>query len=145
MKNARRLCHPDPEHRSLAVARRNAARLGARITFIECDVLDGFDGRADVIVSNPPYVPDSEKARLQPEVGRYEPNAALFGGDDGLAVIRRLFVTAPSRLAEDGRLVVEFGFGQDAGIRALAESTGWRVARIRDDLQGIPRTAVLRR
>jgi release factor glutamine methyltransferase len=135
----------DVSSAALAVARRNAARFGAHVTFIECDVLDGFTDRANLIVSNPPYVPASDEPHLQPEVVRYEPHAALFGGDDGFAVIRRLFTSAPSRLAEGGRLVVEFGFGQDTDIRALAESAGWRVARIRDDLQGIPRTAVLRR
>jgi release factor glutamine methyltransferase len=132
---------------ALTVARRNAERYGveARVTCIEGDVLAAIDEPADLIVSNPPYVPSGDAGQLQPEVERYEPHAALFGGDDGLAVIRRLIAEAPSRLAEGGRLVVEFGFGQDAGIRALAESAGWRVVRVRDDLQGIPRTAVLRR
>jgi release factor glutamine methyltransferase len=140
-----RVSATDVSEAALAVARANAGRLAAQVTFINCDVLDGFEGRADLIVSNPPYVPQALEASLPPDVAQYEPHAALFGGDDGFAVIRRLFATAPSRLAEGGRLVVEFGFGQEADIRALAGAAGWQVARIRHDLQGIPRTAVLRR
>lgn len=132
---------------ALAVAARNAARHGVadRVVFLECDVLDRFTGTADLIVSNPPYVPSSEADRLQPEVMRYEPHAALFGGDDGLEIMRRLLSSASSRLAADGLLVVEFGFGQEAEVRRIAERSGWRVVRIRADLQGIARTAVLRR
>ena len=132
---------------ALAVARRNAALHGAgsRITFVGCDLLDGIDALADLVVSNPPYVPSAETDRLQPEVARYEPHAALFAGSDGLAAIRRLLATAPACLANGGLLIVEFGFGQEADVRGLAQASGWRVVRIRPDLQGIARTAVLRR
>ncbi len=132
---------------ALAVAKRNARRHGVeeRVAFVRCDVLEGIDARADVIVSNPPYIPSGDASRLQPEVVQYEPPAALFAGADGLAVIRRLLAAAAGRLAPDGRLVVEFGFEQEADVRELARAAGWRVARIRPDLQGIPRTAVLRR
>jgi release factor glutamine methyltransferase len=132
---------------ALAVARRNAALHGAgsRITFVGCDLLDGIDALADLVVSNPPYVPSAETDRLQPEVARYEPHAALFAGSDGLAAIRRLLATAPACLANGGLLIVEFGFGQEADVRGLAQAARWRVVRIRPDLQGIARTAVLRR
>lgn len=140
-----RVIATDVSPAALEVARANAARLGADVTFVECNLLDGFEGRADLIVSNPPYVPETLAGSLPPDVARYEPHGALFGGHDGFAVIRRLFTTAAPRLAEEGRLVVEFGFGQEADIRALAAAAGWQVDRIRTDLQGIPRTAVLRR
>lgn len=133
---------------ALEVARRNAARLdvGDRVTFLEADLLDGVQSAADLIVSNPPYVPAGGAASLQPEVGRYEPATALFGGDDdGLDTVRRLFATAFRHLADDGRLVVEFGFGQEASLGDAARDAGWQVTRVRDDLQGIPRVAVLRR
>jgi len=132
---------------ALVVARRNAVAhgVGSRIAFIECDLLEGLEARADLIVSNPPYVSSTEEGHLQPEVDRYEPHAALFAGPDGLGAIARLLQTASAHLAPGGLLVVEFGFGQEAGVRALALRAGWRVARIRPDLQGIPRTAVLRR
>ena len=144
---AARVFATDISPASLEVARRNASRHGVaeRITFVQGDLLDRVEARADLIVSNPPYVPSADADRLQPEVARYEPHSALFGGSDGLAVIRRLFAAAAGHLASDGLLVVEFGFGQEADVRGLAHAAGWRVVRIRADLQGIARTAVLRR
>jgi release factor glutamine methyltransferase len=130
---------------ALAVARRNAVTLGVaeRIVFRQGNVLDGVDVIADLIVSNPPYVADADAARLQPEVVEFEPHLALFGGEDGLQVMRRLMAQSARRLAPDGRLIVEFGFDQERVIRALAAAYGWDVRHIRADLQGIPRTAVL--
>ena len=104
-----------------------------------------ISGPADLIVSNPPYVPDEDAPRLQLEVARYEPASALFAGADGLDVIRRLFAAACSRLAKDGRLVVEFGLGQEADLREASGRAGWTVDHVRRDLQSIPRVAVLRR
>jgi release factor glutamine methyltransferase len=132
---------------ALAVASRNAGRHGvqARIVFVESPLLERVSGPADLIVSNPPYVPTSDVATLSPEVLRYEPHQALFAGDDGLSVIRRLLDTAADRLAPAGHLVVEFGFGQAAAVSALAAAAGWRQVAVRQDLQRIPRVAVLRR
>lgn len=137
----------DASAAALAVAERNARRhhVAGRITFLQTDVLRGVSGAADLIVSNPPYVPESDAGHMQPEVLRYEPHVALFGGRTGLEMMRRLFVEARDHLAADGRLVVEFGFGQEAAVRELARTTGWDVVRIREDLQGIPRTIVLRK
>jgi len=138
----------DSSAAALAVARRNALRHGvdARITFTQTDLLDEVDETAEVIVSNPPYVPHSDAEGLQPEVAVYEPAAALYGGDgDGLDVVRRLFATASRNLAGEGHLVIEFGFGQDEQVRDAARQAGWDVKRVRNDLQGIPRVAVLRR
>jgi release factor glutamine methyltransferase len=98
-----------------------------------------------MIVSNPPYVPDADAAHMQPEVVRYEPHEALFGGATGLEVLHRLLLQAPARLVPGGLLVVEFGFGQAERVAALALECGWRVERVREDLQGIPRTIVLAR
>jgi len=131
---------------ALDVASRNADRhnVSGRISFIQCDLLDDVDEPAQLIVSNPPYLAIVDAHALQPEVARYEPSAALHAGEDGLGVLRRLFAAAPRRLAERGWLVVEFGFGQEAAIREAAAESGWEIARVRDDLQGIPRVAVLR-
>jgi release factor glutamine methyltransferase len=100
---------------------------------------------ADLIVSNPPYVPTRDAAALPPEVGQYEPPRALYAGQDGLDVIRRLLATAQQHLAPGGWLIVEFGFGQDAAVREIAQRCGWTVVRMRSDLQGIPRVVILRR
>jgi release factor glutamine methyltransferase len=140
-----RVTATDTSEAALNVARRNAARHGItdRIRFVRTNVLDGISGKADLIVSNPPYVPDSDAAHLQPEVVRFEPHAALFGGPTGMEVIRRLLVDAGDRLANEGMLVVEFGFGQCNAVKELAQETGWNVRTVREDLQGIPRTIVL--
>ena len=132
---------------ALEVARRNAARhsVAERITFVQTSLFDGLSTRADLIVANPPYVPDQAAAHLQVEVVRYEPHQAVFGGRDGLEVMRPLLRDAGAYLAPQGRLVVEFGFGQEDAVRTLAEEAGWTVLRVREDLQGIPRTLVLSR
>lgn len=137
----------DTSREALEVAYRNAIRHNVigRIAFVQGDLLQDVAVPADLIVSNPPYVPAGDAATLQPEVARYEPSSALYGGDDGLDMIRRLFGSARQHLADGGWLIVEFGFGQEAAVREAARDAGWNVARMRSDLQGIPRIAVLRR
>jgi release factor glutamine methyltransferase len=135
----------DISEAALAVARRNAEhhRVNGRIHFARTNLLDAIRGRVDLIVSNPPYVPDA--AQLPSDVADYEPPRALFAGPDGLAVLRRLITTGWSRLAPTGALIVEFGFGQADSIRALSKGAGWHQVELRKDLQGIPRIAVMRR
>ena len=138
----------DSSAAALAVARRNALRhtVDSRIVFTQTDLFDDVPGDAELIVSNPPYIPASDAEGLPPEVSIYEPAAALFGGEgDGLDFIRRLLAAAPAHVADDGCLIIEFGFGQDTQLAAAVQESGWRITRLRNDLQGIPRVAVLRR
>jgi release factor glutamine methyltransferase len=133
---------------ALAVAGRNARRheVAARVSFVRTSFLSGLAANvADLIVANPPYVPSSAAAALAPEVVRHEPHTALFGGEDGLAPIRQILATAASHLTVPGRLLLEFGLGQEPEVRALADGAGWRVLRVCQDLQGIQRTIVLGR
>ena len=142
---------------ALAVAQRNASRHGVadRIRFLHGNVLEPLAGApepwrtweagVDLIVSNPPYVRDGDAPGLSAEVRDHEPHAALFGGQDGFDVIRQLLDQAHSHLAAAGRLVVEFGFGHGDQMIRLAGNAGWTILRVRDDLQGIPRTIVLTR
>jgi release factor glutamine methyltransferase len=142
---AARVVALDISHAALLVARRNALRhrVSDRIHFVQSDLLAGLAVEADLIVCNPPYMAGAERSMLQPEVSEYEPLRALSGGATGLEVMARLLHTASASLAPSGRLVVEFGFGQSEGVAALAARTGWSVVRVRQDLQGIPRTIVL--
>lgn len=137
----------DVSHEALLVARRNAERHGVagRVSFVRTELAAGLSFRANLIVSNPPYVPANAAGTLPPDVIRYEPDTALYGGPDGLDVIRRLLADSPAQLARDGRLVVEFGFGQEDAVLEIAGRTGWIVEGVLEDLQGIPRTIVLRR
>jgi release factor glutamine methyltransferase len=131
---------------ALRTARRNADRHGVadRVELVQADVFDGTeDGAADLIVSNPPYVPEGDRVTLQPEVRDHEPPIALFAGEDGLAVIRRLVEQSTGRLKTGGLLIFEFGLGQADAVRALiSQRPGLTMLDVKQDLQGIPRTAV---
>jgi release factor glutamine methyltransferase len=133
---------------ALRVARRNAERHGVadRITFVETSFLDGLEESADLIVSNPPYVPALSAPGLTPEVLDYEPSVAVFGGDDGLDGLRRVLGDSIARLAPDGWLIVEFGYGQEDAVRSIVEGLpALSLVKIRADLQDIPRTAVIQK
>jgi len=134
---------------ALAVARRNAARHGleARVELVAADVFDGVPpGPYDLIVSNPPYVPDDEYARLEPNVREYEPEIALRGGRDGLDVVQRLVDGAPPLLRPGGALVLEVGQGQAEVVAALLAADGrYGPAMVRADLAGVARVVAARR
>jgi release factor glutamine methyltransferase len=134
---------------ALAVARENAARLGVgdRVALVKCSLLDNAPGPFDLIVANPPYVPSSQSPTLSPDVRDYEPPQALYGhGNDGLDEARALLAQAPSRLAPNGVLLMEFGFSQADAIRAAASQVAsLEPIEILRDLQGHERTLVARR
>jgi len=129
---------------ALGVARRNAAANGVeeRIDFRLADLLDTITERADLIVSNPPYVASGDAPGLVPEVREHEPHVALFAGEDGLHVYRRLFPSARPRLRAGGRLILEVGYDQDGAVIDIASRGGWTFSHHRQDLQGITRTLV---
>jgi release factor glutamine methyltransferase len=131
---------------ALEVARRNAARheVANRIHFIETDLLEGVEGPFDLIVSNPPYVSESDRGTLQTDVRDYEPPLALFAGEDGLAIVRRLLTQAAGRLAAGGTLMFEFGFGQaDTVTSLIANAPGLTLIELKRDLRDIPRIAIV--
>jgi release factor glutamine methyltransferase len=133
----------DVSSAAAAVARENARALGlaARVRVIAADLFDGIRGlRADLIVSNPPYLPSALMPELPPEVRIHEPRLALDGGNDGLAVIRRLAVAARRYLRAAGALVVETAGGaQASAAAALLRRAGWDQVAVRADLAGIDR------
>jgi release factor glutamine methyltransferase len=135
---------------ALSVAVRNAMRHGVddRVSFVECAWLsEPLPPREtfDLIVSNPPYVPETDRDTLQPEVRDHEPELALFGGIDGLSAIRQLVAQSVGRLAQGGALIFEIGCGQaDAVAELISGTTGLTMVALRRDLQGIPRVAVAR-
>jgi release factor glutamine methyltransferase len=126
-----------------AVARENANTLGlaARIRVVATDLLDGVrDLGADLIVSNPPYLPTGLVPELPPEVRTHEPVVALDGGADGLALIRRIAASARRALRASGVLVVETAGGVQAPApAALLRTEGWVQVAIRADLAGVDR------
>lgn len=128
---------------ALRLAADNARRLGleARARFAVADWLAGVEGRFDLIVSNPPYIPAAEIAGLAREVAAYDPRAALDGGADGLDACRRIADGAGLALAPGGLLVVEIGVTQAEPVAALFRAAGLKVEadNVRLDLAGRPR------
>jgi release factor glutamine methyltransferase len=143
-----RVSASDVSRAALEVARRNAACHGvaSRTFLVESDLLDALRGPFDLIVANPPYVPEREYAALQPEVRDHEPAVALLAGSDGLTVIGRLIDAAAERLAKGGVLIFELGAGQKEAVATLVSASDrLTLHEIRADLQGIPRTAIVQR
>ena len=132
---------------ALDVARENATRSGgSRIRFLEGDLLTPVSGESfEFVISNPPYVPASDRASLSVEVRDFEPELALFAGRDGLDIYRRLIPAAFSALVPSGYLALEIGFGQSSTITSLLTNSGFEQVKFVADLQGIARVACARR
>lgn len=134
----------DTSGAALSVARANAERLGATVGFQLGAYLASSAGPFDLIVSNPPYVAAPAYAGLAPEVRDHEPVAALVAGAAGLDVIREVVRKAAPVLAPGGLLLIEIGYDQaDAVTGIVSDTAGLRLLGIREDLQGIPRVAVI--
>ncbi len=119
--------------------RRNFDAVAApNATLVLGDLADAFpelDGTADVVISNPPYIPDAAIPR-EIEVRLHDPGAALYGGEDGLDVVRAVSTRARMLLHRGGTLILEHGEEQGPGIRALLAADGWRAPQTTPDLSG---------
>ena len=125
---------------ALEIASANAARhqLEGRVRFHETDLLRGLEpGAFDMVVSNPPYVGESEEAQVQLEVRKFEPRQAVFAGPTGLEVIARLIPQARDTLKPGGWLVMEIGGTIADEVRRLLAD--WNDVQVTNDLQGIAR------
>jgi len=126
------------------VAAGNAARLGAPVHFVVCDLMEAIaSGAMDLIVSNPPYVPVTQREGLQREVRDFEPHVALFAGPTGFELYDRIVAGAPRVLKPGGWLIMELGFTSLGHVQALL--AGWDALRVVPDLAGIPRVIAARR
>ena len=123
---------------ALCLARENAKALNAAVRFVQGDLLAPIAGeRFHVIVSNPPYIPEGLRGRLQEEVNQ-EPALALFAGEDGLDFYRRIAREAPKHLFPQGRLCLEIGDGQGDAVAGLLKDQ-FEDIQILNDLNGLPR------
>lgn len=136
----------DRSAEALDAARSNAAALGldGRVRFAESDWGAAADGRFDLIVSNPPYIPSAICDVLAREVREHDPRLALDGGPDGLDAYRAIMAAAPGLLKAGGHVVLELGIGQAAAVAAIARGHGFGVVGLKSDLAGVPRALVLR-
>jgi len=129
----------DVSSKALEMARQNAESNGAEVRFVEGDVLDGvngFNGSYGLIVCNPPYVLDSERAQMQPNVLDYDPALALFvPDDDPLCFYKAIAAIAKEHLAKDGLLVVEINEALADETAALFRDRGF-IPTIHDDFRG---------
>ena len=133
----------DQSNGALAVAARNAARIGVagRARLVRADWWDGVAGIFDLVVSNPPYIAEAEMADLSPEV-LHEPRAALTPGGDGLDAYRAICAGIGPHLSDGGWLMVEIGPTQGAEVAAEMRAAGLRVAGVRPDLDGRDRIVI---
>src|SRR5438309_4285113 len=130
----------------LEIAKANAARhqLEGRIHFHQADLLAGFRyAEFDFVISNPPYVGESEQDQVQLEVRKFEPRSAVFAGPTGLEIIAELIPAAQEALKPGGWLIMEISGSIAEGVRQLLGT--WQDVRITNDLQGIPRVASARK
>lgn len=120
----------DVSGKAIAIAEENANRLGAteKVRFGLGDLFgpvpEGLKGRTDMVLSNPPYINEKDMAALEPEVRDFEPGEALFGGKDGMEIIRRILTEAPEWLRPGGLLLIEIGYDQSGMVTVEAGSSG---------------------
>ena len=138
----------DISEAALWIARQNAAKNDAPISFHRADVASGLhslNGSIDLLISNPPYVDEiSAPRRLAPEVREWDPPAALYSGTDELAFFRRIFAETPLLLKRAADVVLEIGEGQAEKVQDLGSKFGFVPLGVRNDLAGTPRAVLLR-
>ena len=134
----------DTSAAALEVARANAAALALDVTFLHGDLLAGI-ASCDAVLSNPPYIAEDERGSLRPEITAHEPEGALFAGNDGLEVIRRLVPAAAAVLARGGLLAIELGQGQAGAVAGLLAAQDFGDVRALRDLASIERVVTGRR
>lgn len=134
----------EKSRRAIYVLKRNIAAHGVkdRVINLQANLFPPGKRRFDMIVSNPPYVPEGEWRKLEPGVRDFEPKMALVAGNDGLLYIREIIRRAGDYLKPGGTLALEFGYGQNERVRALLEDAGFHDIEIIEDYSHIPRVAV---
>ena len=137
----------DISQQALSVAEANGRSLGLadRVSWLRGDWGAALHGHFDLIISNPPYISHCEAEALAPEIREFEPEAALFGGDDGLVAYRALSLDLERLLALDGLICLEVGFGQADAVETSLAAAGFKTVDRHQDLAGIDRCLIARR
>lgn len=124
---------------AVKLARENAALLGIEAGFAVSDMFEKVDGVYDMVVSNPPYIPKDIIPTLDPEVARFEPLAALDGGEDGLDFYRILSAESKKHLKRGGLFYAEIGYDQKEAVTEIFEKEGYSYVEVTKDLAGLDR------
>lgn len=135
----------DISAKALAVAKENAALNGARVQFVESDLFSSVEGRFDMIVSNPPYIPTAVIDTLMPEVRDHEPKMALDGKADGLYFYHTIIEQAEKHLNSGGWLLFEIGYDQGEAVSERMRACGFEEIQVIRDLAGLDRVVRGRR
>jgi release factor glutamine methyltransferase len=139
------VCATDISLKALKIAVDNARHLHAEVEFLACDLVSALAPLSfDLVVSNPPYVAESDESGLQREVRDFEPRVALFSGPTGFEIYERLIRDAPRVLRPDGWLIMELGFQSRERVLAMFDHQ-WRNLDVKPDLSGIPRVLMAQR
>lgn len=139
LESGARVAASDISVKALAVAERNRAKHAAMVDFFAGDLVSAVaPGSLDLVISNPPYVPGADAANMQREVRDWEPQVALFAGDSGFEIYRRLIYGARGAVKPGGRLLMELGYRSLEGVREMLVD-GWSDIQVICDLAGLPR------
>ena len=131
----------DRSEPALELARSNGRRLGLEVRWLRADLLAGAADEFDAVLANLPYVAESERAALAPEISRHEPTDALFAGPDGLAAIGALLAQLAARERVDF-VALEVGAGQAHAVEEMTRAAGFRAVRSQPDLAGVERVVL---
>lgn len=129
---------------ALNLASENARDNDVVISFVKSNIYDSIDEKFDMIVSNPPYISDNERNKLQKELS-YEPEIALFSGEDGLNMIREIINSSDYYLNKKGIIIIEIGYDQGEAVKDLLNQSGFKDIRITKDYNDFDRVVSARK
>lgn len=129
----------DVSKEALQVAKRNAEKLNADVTFVDSDLFEKVEGRFDIVVSNPPYIKSVELLSLMPEVRDHEPKLALDGGSDGLLIYQGIIKDVAGFLKPGGHVYLEIGYDQGKALTGMLKDAGYTDIYIKKDYGGLDR------
>lgn len=132
----------DISEKALAVAEKNNIRNHGNVTFVRSDLFEKIEGKFDVIISNPPYIPTKDLDTLMDEVREHEPHLALDGSKDGLKFYRKICKMSREFLNDHGKIFFEIGYDQGEKVPGLLSENGFTNIQVLKDFSGNDRMVI---